>query len=189
MSRSGGILFLAVLCFSVWAAGCDGGRDANEQANAGNINRPSSGTSARGNQTIDPTTNASSNGQPTNNVVANPRNRRIEAMRNAGMDPNGPKPDVESILQKSTRPAPENSEFSVALTDTLIERRVFLNHPVLAKVEKITAGQKSTIAVFTKDGRKIDLPGDAVQSLSTAPSSTIVSAAGISQSTRAVSSK
>ncbi len=117
------------------------------------------------------------------NAAENPltiaRNKKIEAMRQSGGDPNAPKPDIEAVLKQSTRPAPENSEFSFALLDILVERRTFLKHPVLAKVEKVTEGQKKTIKVFLKDGRTIDLPGDSIESLSTAASVVILRAAKI----------
>lgn len=112
------------------------------------------------------------------------RNKKIEAMRQAGADPSIPKPDIETVLRQSTRPAPENSEFSVALTDILVERRTFLKNPTIAKVEKTTAGGKKSIKVFLKDGRTLDLPGEAIESLATAASTSILKAAGIPQADR-----
>ncbi len=118
------------------------------------------------------------------NVGENPttltRNKKIDAMREAGKDPNAPKPDIEAILRQSTRPAPENSEFSVALTDILVERRTFLKDPLLAKVEKTTEGEKSTIRVFLKDGRTKDLPGESINPVSTVSIASILKAAGVS---------
>lgn len=124
-----------------------------------------------------------SNGENGPNAQQNPitlsRNKKIDEMRKAGSDPNAPKPDIEALLTASTRPAPEDSEFSVALADILVERRTFLNNPVLAKVEKTANGQNKVIKVFLKDGRTIDVRGDAIETLSTAASSSILKAAGI----------
>lgn len=107
------------------------------------------------------------------------RTKQLEAMKDQRSNPGAPKPDIEQILKRSTRPAPENSEFSVALTDILVERRTFLRHPVLARAEKVTEGEKKTLYVLTRDGRRVELPGDRIESLSTASSVHILRAAGI----------
>lgn len=126
---------------------------------------------------------APANGENAQTVQQNPitvsRNKKIDEMRKAAADPNAPKPDIEALLTASTRPAPEDSEFSVALADILVERRTFLKNPILAKVEKTTNGQNKVIKVFLKDGRTIDVRGDAIETLSTAASSSILKAAGI----------
>ena len=106
--------------------------------------------------------------------LATGRNKKLDAMRKGANDPSAPKLDVEAILKQSTRPAPENSEFSVALTSVLLERRTFLKHPVLARVEKLTDGERKAVRVQTTDGRVIELPGDAIPALSTVPSSAIL---------------
>ncbi len=121
---------------------------------------------------------APANGASENPLVAS-RNKKLEAMRAAGNVQPMPPADIEAILDQSTRPAPENSEFSVALTDILVERRTFKQHEILAKVEKVTEGSKKTIYVFTKDGTKRELPGDAIESISTAQSAAILRAIGI----------
>lgn len=105
--------------------------------------------------------------------------RKIDAIRQAGSDPSAPKTDIETLLQRSTKPAPENSEFAAALSDVVVERRTFLSHPTLSKVEKITEGSRSTIKVFTTDGRTLDLPGSAIEKLSVASSISILRAAGL----------
>jgi hypothetical protein len=87
--------------------------------------------------------------------------------------------DIEAELKKSTRPAPENSEFAVVLADSVFERRTFKNHPKLLKVEKVTEGTKKSIKVFLTDGKVIDLPGEKIDFISTASSATILQAAGV----------
>ena len=102
-------------------------------------------------------------------------------MRQSGGDPSTAKVDIEALLRQSIRPAPENSEFAVALTNIVVERRTFLRHPILAKVEKITEGTRATIKLETTDGRTIELPGSAVPNLSVASSASILKAAGLDQ--------
>lgn len=108
--------------------------------------------------------------------IAMSRQKRSEAIRQAG---DAPMPNIEALLRQSAKPAPEGSEFSVALTDILIERRVFPRHPQLSKVEKVTKGIDKTIYVFTRDGRQMRLPGNAIEHLSTAPTASILKAANI----------
>jgi len=107
------------------------------------------------------------------------RRRRAEGLKEIPADPNQPVPTLEETLRRSARPAPENSEFSVALTDILFERRTFRGHPVIAKVEKVTRSGKAAVTLFATDGRQIDIPEEAIGSLSTISSSVILRAAGI----------
>jgi len=99
-------------------------------------------------------------------------------MRQAAGDPSA-NYDIEAMLNRSTRPAPENSTFAVAMANVVVERRTFLKHPVLAKVEKVTDGARSTLKVETTDGRTIDLRPNAVDALSVASSAAIMQAAGL----------
>jgi len=86
---------------------------------------------------------------------------------------------MEAELRKSTRPAAEDSEFGVVLTDVVFERRTFKRHPQLLKIEKITSGEKKTINVYLKDGRIVEVPGEKINSISTAGSAGILKAAGV----------
>ncbi len=129
---------------------------------------------APGQVSVDP--NASAN--TAENPVAATRNRKRDEMRQAA----GDQPanfDIEAMLNRSTRPAPENSTFAVAMANVVVERRIFLKHPVLAKVEKVTDGARSTLKVETTDGRTIDLRPNAVDALSVASSAAIMQAAGL----------
>jgi len=175
----GTTLFLSVLL----VAGC-GSQDPPAQS--GNTSKTE--ISGPANQTRPVNSQTSPNQDNTaaaqsNTTIENPlekaRNKRLDAIRKAGADPNAPKLDVEAILKQSTRPAPENSQFAVALTDILVERRIFLSHPILLKAEKITEGEKKILHVYTRDGKTFDVPGDLVPSLSTAAASAILKAAGI----------
>lgn len=170
-----GFLFLCVVIIS----GCGSSSEISRESN-----RPKPG-SVGTSQTAPTTASASPAGDPNQQAantnaaaeipMAATRNRRLDAIRQAGNDPSAPKLDIEKILRQSTRPAPENSEFGVALTDILIERRTFLKHPVLFRIEKVTEGEKGTIRVQTKDGKIHELPSEAIPALSTVPSSTILS--------------
>ncbi|HMQ02727.1 MAG TPA: hypothetical protein PKD26_02265 [Pyrinomonadaceae bacterium] len=100
-------------------------------------------------------------------------------MRMRTPDPNVPRPNIEEILRSSARPAPENSEFSFALLEDLIERRVFKSHPQIAKAEKVTSGTTKRLTVWLRDGRVLEASGDKVEGLSTASSAMILQAVGV----------
>lgn len=127
-----------------------------------------------GQASIDPNTSANT----AENPVAATRNRKRDEMRQTAGDPPA-NYDIEEMLKRSTRPAPENSTFAVAMANVVVERRIFLNHPILAKVEKVTDGARSTLKVETTDGRTLDLRPNAVEALSVASSAVIMQAAGL----------
>jgi hypothetical protein len=175
---------ITTFVLSLSLAGCGGGSEppaaksnaANTRGNnaetAGSPANPTAGQPAPGNVETG----------RVNTTVPDPmdaRTRKLEAIRQAGSDPSAPKTDVEAVLERSKKPAPENSDFAVALTDVVLERRTFRDHPVLAKVEKVTDGSRSTIKLFTTDGRTIDLPGRSIEKLSTASAASILKAAGL----------
>lgn len=171
-------IILAAICLS--AAGCTGSSDEPTAKNTSVNGKPAATVqNANASEQVQTTTNAANNGNAIVNPIAIARNKKIEEMRKAGSDPNVPKLSIEEMLTQSTRPAPEDSQFSVALADILVERRTFLKNPLLSKVEKTTNGQNRSIKVFLKDGQVIDLPGEAIQNLSTASSESIIRAARI----------
>lgn len=163
--------------------GCGSGNETETaKANAPNAGNKAATRTAAPSNGVQPLSNNASTGNASNaseNPLVAARNTKLEARRKAAADTSAPRPDIEAILQRSTRPAPENSEFSVALTNIVVERRRFLNHPVLAAIEKVTDGGKSTIKVVTTDGRTIDLPGSAIEKLSVASSISILRSAGL----------
>ena len=119
----------------------------------------------------DPNTNI-----PVNTNIETASNRfesKREQMRNAANSV-APKP-----LPVNSRPAPEDSTISTQLTDVARETRVWQKHTVLAKVEKIYDGKGSTIKVYLKDGRVIDLSGTAIPQLEQVSSATVLTLAGI----------
>ncbi len=174
---------IGVFLLAAALAACSGG---SETARSG----PAAANTSSASSNSDPASTAqpassSTNVVPPNSVNAaeNPllaaKREKIDAMRRAGSNPAAAKADTETLLRQSTRPAPENSEFAIALTDVVVERRTFLQHPVLARVEKITDGKTSRIKLLTKDGRTVHLPGTAIEQLSVASSASILKAAGI----------
>lgn len=95
------------------------------------------------------------------------------------------KQDIQSTspntkgMKPMSRPAPDDSEFSMTLSDVAVEKREFKKHPQLLKLEKTVTPKLQTIKVFLKDGRVIDLPGDAIKSVPTDSAATILRAAGV----------
>lgn len=170
------------LLIALSVAGC-GGNDIKPTANSdqANIRAANANQPPAANVVASSSNNSANSGE---NPLTIARNKKIEAMRKAGSASPGGKVDIEAILKQSTRPAPENSEFSVALTDIVVERRVFLRNSVIAKAEKVTDGDKKTLTIFLTDGRSLELPGDSIQSLSTASSASIIKAAGIAMPVR-----
>ena len=167
----------ALGCLLVFAlAGCgEQGTGRNENTSYRPDGTPApANNSAPGKVSVDP--NASAN--TAENPVAATRNRKRDEMRQAAGDPSA-NYDIEAMLNRSTRPAPENSTFAVAMANVVVERRTFLKHPVLAKVEKVTDGARSTLKVETTDGKTIDLRPNAVDALSVASSAAIMQAAGL----------
>jgi ABC-type transport system substrate-binding protein len=105
------------------------------------------------------------------------QNRLNKVQKDGG--PSGPPVDPAALAMKLARPAPDNSTFTSYLSDAGYEIRTFKDHPQLKKVEKITSEKGVTIKVFLRNGQVVELPGEAIKTLSTAPANQIMSAAGI----------
>lgn len=174
-----GLSFLQVL------AGCGSGREVAID-NSGSSTARNTNAAVVGPQTnrgtdqpgVAPNAGGVGNANPDNSLMA-ARNRKLDSIRQAGSDASTQKTDLETVLRRSAKPAPENSEFSVALTDKLVERRTFHNNPILLRVEKIAENSRLTIKVTTTDGRTLDLPGNAIENLSVASVASILKAARI----------
>jgi len=109
--------------------------------------------------------------------AANRLSNRLENMRKAG---DGPVGDARAIALKNARPAPDNSTFASYLSDDGYEIRIFKDHPQLSRVEKkITNDGKQTLKVFLRSGKVIELPGELINPLSTAPAAFILETAGV----------
>lgn len=103
---------------------------------------------------------------------------RLEKMRQA--DSSRATVDAAALAMKNARPAPDNSTFTSFLTDVGYEIRTFKNHPQLLKVERKTENNgNQTLTIFLRNGKTIQLPGQKIGALSTAPAASIVDAAGL----------
>lgn len=104
--------------------------------------------------------------------------KKMDGVRKSGEQ--GPAMDAATLASKNARPAPDNSTFSSYLTDAGYEIRTFRNHPQLLKVEKkITSDGKQSLRVFLRSGKVVDLPGNRINPLASAPASLILEMAGV----------
>ena len=117
---------------------------------------------------------ASASGDP----LTPPIQGRLEKMRSAGTS--GETGDAAALAVKNARPAPDNSTFATYLTDAGYEIRTFKNNPVILKVEKrIENNGDQSLKVFLRNGKVVQLPGNAISPLSSASADAIASAAGV----------
>ena len=112
------------------------------------------------------------------NAMISRRKAKMEAMRKAA-EAAPANFDESAMLKKAARPAPEDSEFAVILTNAAVELRTFKSHPQLLKVEKRSSGGESVVRVFLKDGKIIDLPGEKIPALGTETAARILEIAGV----------
>ena len=112
---------------------------------------------------------------------ANRLQGKLDKMRGDGEPIDNAK--VEAMARKNARPAPDNSTFVSYLTDAGYEIRTFKSHPQLIRVERKVATDSQTIKVFLRNGRVVELPGNAITTLATASADSILSAAGVQPNT------
>jgi hypothetical protein len=127
--------------------------------------------------------------KPVPEIPANPTNNNTETNVQPVVtvgNVNGPAntANVQIITPTKTttnpgRPASDNSEIFVELKDVPIETRVFKNHPQLIKVVKSGAPGKTTIKVYLKGGKVVDVPGDKFPNLAAETAGSILAAAGV----------
>ena len=109
---------------------------------------------------------------------ANALGGRLDRLKKSGEA--GPQLDASVLALKNAKPAPDNSTFTSYLTDAGYEIRTFKNHPRLLKVEKkITSDGKQTLKVFLRGGKVVELPGQTINPLATAPATFILQMAGV----------
>jgi hypothetical protein len=127
-----------------------------------------------GPQQADANAIASTSGDP----LTPPIQGRLEKMRSAGNS--GESADAAALALKNARPAPDNSTFATYLTDAGYEIRTFKNNSVILKVEKrIENNGDQSLKVFLRNGKVVQLPGNAISPLSNASAEAIASAAGL----------
>lgn len=109
--------------------------------------------------------------------------RQPNSIRGEGMTKSGESITTGQALEiarKNAQPAPENSTFYSYLGDAAYEVRTFNKHPQLLKVEKKTLGDgKSTMKVFLRGGKVVEMDGNRLLQLSSAPAQIILELAGV----------
>lgn len=140
--------------------GCSSSDGSDEQA-ASNQNRPVRKKWP---------TNVNSN---TNAATANNTELRSE-----NTSPQKPQVPAE-ILKQNNQAAPEDSTYSISLTNEAVETRIFKKHPVLAKVEKRQGSGEPSVTVFLRDGKTVQADPKKIAQLKTASTAEILAAAGI----------
>jgi hypothetical protein len=175
MKRSFAILMFGSALLVVSGCGDSGRVTSNAPGNSKQTDQ-----APAGNPSPNPASEGSLANSDRNEQAAQPfqRKRGRDEDRTAAPEATRPAVETEEMLKRSTRPAPENSEFAVALTDILVERRTFNGHPVLSRVEKRTAGEQISIEVRTTDGAVRTLSGNAIPALSTVPTARILELIG-----------
>lgn len=77
-------------------------------------------------------------------------------------------------------PAADNSEVTTVLNEKgAVETRTFKNNPILAKIERATAGRDVQVKVFLKNGKVVNLPPDKIKNFTGDSAELILQAAGI----------
>ncbi len=125
--------------------------------------------------------NNSTNSAAANAVNAPPvANSQIEmANSQRTLNANGENPAMTGNVKPLVQTAPENSEFTMVLTDVGTETRTFKNHPQLDKVVKTIKPGASSIKIHLKNGKVVDVAGDKIPAIKTASTTDILAAAGV----------
>ena len=165
-------LLCGVAVFATALFGCSKGPAESAKGNAQVTANPAVNGTNAGNGNADAIPGVI--GPATDGNVANQRSKLDPPLKNAGANP----APAGAPVAPASRPAPDNSTFSSQLTDVARETRTFQRHPQLLKVEKTIEPGKSSIKVFLRGGKVIDLPGDRIDSLATIPAADIMGLIG-----------
>lgn len=150
----------------LWLGGCAGAPDAGSNG-AANTTNAAVAENASNPGMIAPAFNNAVN---VNGMVV-PDNVNVVVI-----DTNKAKPTL------LTRPAPDDSEVSMEMNKAgqPVQTRIFKNHPVLLKVEKIYLGPKETkYTVHLKNGRVLPLEEGKLSDFLIAPPQDILAAVGV----------
>lgn len=85
-----------------------------------------------------------------------------------------------------SRPAPENSEYSVSLGAVGLERRVFRDNANISKIEKIVRGKEATVKIYLRSGRIAEIPGENIENIGSIGTAEILRLAGVRPAATAV---
>lgn len=177
------LVVIAVIFSSMWVAGC--GSDTGPAANASK-----SASSNKGPVAVNVDTNEVNNPSQTagTDVNANPGSNsgiaqisNMADMKQAKLDKlksgtGGPIPAGAAPLK---REAPDNSQYWSTLTDVAVETRQFRDNAQIGKVEKINDGTRSTIKIYLRNGKLVELPGERVADISRESVTTFITLAGL----------
>ena len=172
MKKSKMFFLLAALV----AAGCSSQDTADKvsvNAAANNTNKAPA-EAAAANQA--PAGETGVEGAEANPVLAM-KNARLQELRKGPSSVSTTDVDVKA----PSRPAPENSEYSVSLGKTAVELRVFRDNPSISKVEKTNDGKKSLVKIYLKNGKVVELPGEKIENLGSISSAEILSIANLAK--------
>src|SRR5215207_10475605 len=172
---------IGVMFFSACSGGSEpAAKETKPSATAGNNGNTASVSNGTELTAPQPGDANSVNGASVGSLapVSNSVKRKIEAMREA--DSSVPRVDPAVLAAKNAKPAPDNSTFASYLGEEGFEIRTFKSHPQLSKVEKRTAADGTqTLKIFLRGGRVIEMPGNKINPLSTAPASLILQIANV----------
>jgi len=158
-----GLLAAAMLvCF-----GCGGADQAAKTSE-----NDSSGVA--GNTNSIPAGENSLNADITEDPVTAAKNARMQELRNANTQAATTSPKESTPL-----PAPENSEYSVSLGKVGLETRVFKDHKVINKVEKIIDGKRTADKIYLRSGKVVDVPAEKVENLRIISAAELMDLAGV----------
>ena len=172
------VALAALLIFNACSSSDEKSAKTISNENVNGTTTVKSGEQVTAPQSADANTLAASPGDPIQNPNSNGVQSKIDASKKGSGGPIN-NAEVEEMALKNGKPAPENSTFASFLTDQGYEVRVFKDNPQLLKVVKTIGSEKSSIKVYLRGGRVVDLTGNAIINLGTVPSSTILAAAGV----------
>lgn len=125
---------------------------------------------------------ANTSGNIVLNVPAVDFNANVAPVSNANVattDVPYPGVPADGKIKSTAVGAPDDSEFTMQLTDVGLETRTFKNHPQLIKVEKTITTKEQIVKVYLKDGRVIRIPTEKVSSMRMDAPATFLNAAGV----------
>jgi hypothetical protein len=190
MKTRNALLVIIVLSLSsVFIAGCgsDAEQTANGPATSDSIvaNKGPVAVNVDPKEVNDPTvavlTDANSNSVSNSNSgiaaisnVADMKQAKLDKLRSG--NGGGPAPAGAQPLR---REAPDNSLYWSTLTDVALETRQFRDNAQIGKVEKVNDGRKSTIKIYLRNGKLVEVPGEKVADISRESVTTFINLAGL----------
>lgn len=147
---------------------------ANSSAVSSNSNGPSSSVEV---STAPAATDANAvTGDPLMpSNIADQKQAKMDRLQQGNGDPSLGVANAKPLR----REAPDNSEYWSTLTDVATETRAFRAHPEIAKAERISDGKTTTVKVYLKNGKVVQVPGDRVRDFPRESVNTFAAIAGV----------